>query len=333
MSQNKLLVAYTGIAVMGVLLFGLSMFTGAISVSWIDFVSILSGNRLTSPEAIALLQLRLPRILAGFLVGGALACSGLALQGLFRNPMAAPGVIGVSSGGALGAIVLIQLGFGSLIFTTTGAFFSAMLTVFLVYRLASRNGRVPVTTLLLAGLAVGAFYTALIGLVLSVSSPYRLNRLLFWLLGGLDGTRWDSVIGLSVPVTLGLIGLWFVMEPLDLLNSGDATARSLGVNVRRTKQFTLLWVALITASAVSVSGVIGFVGLIVPHVNRMMFGPNHRLLFPLVFLTGGVFLIGADLLARTIIRPAELRIGIITALAGVPFFLYLLRTQKVEWGV
>jgi iron complex transport system permease protein len=179
---------------------------------------------------------------------------------------------------------------------------------------------------------VGAFYTALIGLVLSVVAPHRLNRLLFWLLGGLDGVRWSSLRGMILPLGVGLIGLWKLMEPLNVLNAGETSARSMGIDVGHTKRFTLVWVALITATAVSVSGVIGFVGLIVPHVNRMLFTPDHRELFPLVFLTGGFFLIGADLLARTLVPGVELRVGIITALAGVPFFLYLLRAQGASWG-
>lgn len=332
MTRRNRALAYGSVLTAGVLTVFVALFSGSISVTIADLLAALNGSMDSQPY-LALVQLRLPRIVGGFLVGGALACSGLALQGLFRNPMAAPGVLGVSSGGALGAILLIQFGLGSLWLTTSGAFLMSLLTVLIVYWLATRKGRTPVTTLLLAGLAVGAFYTALIGLVLSVVSPYRLNRLLFWLLGGLDGVRWTSILGLVPPLVPGLFGLYRLMQPLNVMNGGDAAARSMGVDVDRTKRLTLVWVALITAAAVSVSGVIGFVGLIVPHVSRMLFTPDHRELFPLVFLIGGFFLIGADVLARTLVPGVELRIGIVTALAGVPFFLYLLRARGAEWGV
>lgn len=332
MTRSKRLTAYAAVVSAGVLTVLVALFSGSVPVTPADLLAGLTGAMESKPY-LALVQLRLPRIVGGFLVGGALACSGLALQGLFRNPMAAPGVLGVSSGGALGAILLIQFGFGSLVWTTSGAFLTSLLTVLVVYWLATRKGRTPVTTLLLAGLAVGAFYTALIGLVLSVVSPYRLNRLLFWLLGGLDGIRWSSVLGLLPPLALGLLGLSRLMQPLNVMNGGDASARSMGVDVDRTKRLTLVWVALITAAAVAVSGVIGFVGLIVPHVSRMLFTPDHRELFPLVFLIGGFFLVGADVLARTLVPGVELRIGIVTALAGVPFFLYLLRARGADWGV
>lgn len=324
---------YVVLLVLGLLFVMASLKVGPIDVSWSGMIGIVSGNGpADSTTVTAVLHLRLPRMIGAFVVGGALAVSGLALQGVFRNPLAAPGVLGVSSGGAFGAILMILLGVERTGMITAGAFLTALVTVYVVYRLATRLGRTPVATLLLAGLAVGAFYSALIGLAMSLVDPYRLNRLLFWLLGGLDGLRWPNVVGSLIPFAVGTAGLFVEMKGLDLLSQGEASARSMGLNIRAVKIRTLVWVTLLTATAVSITGVIGFVGLIIPHAVRMLIGPIHRRLFPVVFLAGGVFLIGCDVLSRWVIQPAEIRIGIITALMGVPFFLLLLRRRSLGWG-
>ena len=299
---------------------------------WDLLLSLVDLKSLSSTSRTVLWDLRLPRMLGSFFIGGALAVAGLAMQGIFRNPLAAPGVLGLSSGGAFGAIVMILLGVQHPFWMTTGAFVFSFGTVGIVYLLATRDGYTPVTTLLLAGLAVGAFYTAMIGLAMTLANPYRLQQFLFWLLGGLDGLRWTNVrfaVFLIVPVSMVL---GYEIKRLDLLSQGEAAARSMGMNVRVFKIRILIWVTLLTATAVSISGVIGFVGLIVPHVVRMLMGPNHRKMYIPVFLSGGVFLLGCDVLSRWVIAPAEIRVGIITALTGVPFFLYLLRCRLLGWS-
>lgn len=324
---------YGTLALMGFLFLFLSLSIGPVEISRSELLFALLGSS-TLPDTIrtVLWDLRLPRAIGSFVIGGSLAAAGLAMQGIFRNPLAAPGVLGISSGGAFGAIVMILLGAHHPFSMTVGAFVMALGTLALVYLLATQNGYTPMTTLLLAGLAIGAFYTAMIGLAMTLVNPHRLQQFLFWLLGGLDGLRWTNVRS-TVLIVIPVIGfLWFEMKKLDLLSQGEAAARSMGISVRGLKIRTLVWVTLLTATAVSISGVIGFVGLIVPHVIRMLIGPNHRRMFVPVFLSGGVFLMGCDVLSRWVIAPVEIRVGIITALTGVPFFLYLLRKRVLGWG-
>lgn len=283
------------------------------------------GNRLQ--EAI-LLQIRLPRVFVAALVGGALAVAGTVMQALFRNPMADPGIIGVSSGGALGAVIAIFTGLAFLhpLLLPALALTGASLSAFLVYALATRQGRTPVTTLLLAGIAVSSFLAALTSLLLSLTQNILvLREILFWLMGGLDGRGWQHVRVLLLPVFLGAVGLMAFARELNLLASGgEEEAASLGVEVEWTKRILLLVASLITGIAVAVSGVIGFVGLVIPHLTCLLVGPDHRILMPASFLNGAGFLILADLLTRTLLPAEELRLGVVTAFVGAPFFLYLL---------
>jgi iron complex transport system permease protein len=282
--------------------------------------------------ATILFQLRLPRILLAMLVGGGLALCGAVLQGLFRNPMADPGIIGVSSGGALGAVVAITSGLAILHPWTLPllAFFGAVAATFLIYRLATRHGRTPMATLLLAGLAVGAFLTAMTSFVLSLAQNiFILREMLFWLMGGLDGRGWSHLGLVSGPVLLGSALLLAFSRDLNALAlAGEEGALSLGVELARLKRRLLTLTALVTGVVVSVSGIIGFVGLIVPHVIRLLLGPDHRLLLPASFLGGATFLIWADLLTRTLFPTEELRLGVVTAAVGAPFFLFLLHRQR-----
>jgi len=280
-------------------------------------------------EATIILQIRLPRIILGVLVGAALGVAGTTMQALFKNPMADPYIIGISSGAALGAIFSIVFGlniFG--IFTLPlMAFLCAAATIFLVCNIASVRGKLPVSTLLLAGIAVTLFLSAIISLMMYTSGE-KLHGIVFWLMGGLWGRNWNHVIMTFPSIFLGIAIIYIFARDLNVMLLGEEPAQHLGIEVETLKKIIILSASLITAAAVSVSGIIGFVGLIIPHVMRILVGPDHRILLPSSALVGGIFLVWADTLARTIVSPTELPVGIITALFGAPFFIYLLRTRK-----
>jgi len=276
------------------------------------------------------MQIRLPRVILGSLVGMALATAGCAMQGLFRNPMASPYILGISSGSAFGASLAIVSGISlgaALLAVPLLAFIFAIITVFLVYSIARVRGRVPMETLLLAGIAVGSFFAAQVSLMKYIAGE-ELRSIVFWLMGGLWASSWDKVI-IALPLTLlGVTVIMFFSRELNLMLMGEDQALDLGVDVEFVKVMVLVFASLVTAAAVSVSGIIGFVGLIIPHVMRIVTGPDHRILLPSSCLVGAIFLVWTDTLARSIIQPTELPVGIITASLGAPFFLYLLRRRK-----
>ena len=275
--------------------------------------------------------IRLPRVLLAGLVGAALALSGATYQGLFRNPLADPYLIGVASGAALGATVALVLrlpaGLYALGATQWAAFAGAALAVALVYGLARVGGTTPLTTLLLAGVAVGTLATALTSLLMYWSGD-QLLTIYGWLLGGLTLASWPRAGLLLVYLGAGALALAPAGRTLNALQLGEEGAQALGVDVEKVKLLLVVVATLLTAAAVSVSGLIGFVGLIMPHVARLLWGPDHRVLLPLSALCGAIFLIAVDGLARTVIAPGELPVGVITALCGAPFFLFLLRRSK-----
>jgi len=274
------------------------------------------------------LQLRLPRLLLAALVGICLAIAGAVMQALFQNPLAEPYILGVSSGASLGAIVAIALGASVAVSASVPgmAFGGACLIVFLVYALAQRGGRLHTGTLLLTGIAVGSLVSALTSFLMMMMNE-DLRTVLFWLLGGFSGRSWTELRLILPAAIVGLTGAWLAVRPLNVLLLGEETAATLGLNLRLTKRLLLALASLLTAAAVAISGVIAFVGLIVPHLTRLLVGPNHRYLIPLASLLGAVLMILADTAARTILAPAELPIGILTSALGCPFFLYLLRKQ------
>jgi iron complex transport system permease protein len=287
-----------------------------------------------------LLAIRLPRALVGVLVGAALAASGAALQGLFRNPLADPALIGVSTGAALAAAAVIVLG-GSLAMVTAvvplslllplAAFGGGLATTVVVYRVASRDGRTDVAIMLLAGVAMNAITAAGVGLMVFMSDDQQLRDLNFWLLGSLGGATWDS-LGAGAPfLVIGALALLLFARPLNALLLGESEAGHLGFRVERTKRAIVVLAALVTGAAVALTGVISFVGLVVPHVVRMLAGPDHRLLLPCSMMFGAALLLIADLFARTLVLPAELPISILMACIGGPFFIWLLLRRR-RWS-
>lgn len=281
-------------------------------------------------QAAVLLELRLPRLCMGVLVGAALGCAGAALQGLFRNPLADPALIGVSAGAGFAVAVAMVVG-GALLASPLALAAVAMLgglgAVTTVWRLATRHGRTSMATMLLAGIAINALASAGIGLCIYGANDAELRDISFWMLGSLGGARWSLVLAIMPFIAIAVLGLPRLARSLNAMVLGDEEAGHLGVEVDRVKRRIVAATALAVGAAVSVSGLIGFVGLIVPHTVRAGAGPDHRLLVPASALLGAIALVSADLLARTVAAPADLPIGIVTALVGSPVFLWILLRQ------
>ena len=284
------------------------------------------------------LQIRLPRILAGVLVGAALAAAGVVYQGVFKNPMADSYVLGVSAGAAVGASFSILFGVSSFVFglrlVQVAAFLGALFAMFLVYNIARVGSRVPVTTLLLCGIAVNFFLFAVVGL-LEVVAGDELHAIVFWLVGGFSNVLWRDIWAVLPFIIIGTVISYFYARDLNLLAMGEETAHHLGVNVERAKLVLLVLASLITGAAVSISGLVGFVGLMIPHVTRLVMGPDHRILFPTSAIIGAIFLVICDDLARVVATPfastMELPVGIITMLFGAPFFILLFKKKKQSY--
>ena len=282
----------------------------------------------TAPETATTIvtAIRLPRIALAAVVGFGLATAGTVMQGFFRNPMADPSIIGVSSGAAVGAVAVIALGAVGPFGLEAAAFVGALLAAFSVYLIATRGGRTPVATLLLAGVAVQALLGAVVSLLLLLSGE-NLREAIYWLMGHLHRSEWSDVAVAGPLVAVGFLLLLPFVRELNALLLGEEDAHAVGVNVERTKVLLLAGASLVTAVAVSVAGVIGFVGLIVPHAVRLVVGPDHRVLLPASAFAGAAFLVATDTVAR--VGAAELPVGIVTAFLGAPFFLYLLRDREV----
>ncbi|MEV6502359.1 FecCD family ABC transporter permease [Streptomyces prunicolor] len=294
----------------------------------------LGGGALDRVPESVLWNVRFPRIVLALLVGASLGCAGALMQGVFGNPLAEPGVIGVSSGAAVGAVAVIAFGLDFLGTWTVSAvaFVSGLATVLLVYAMSRSGGRTEVVTLILTGIALNAFAGALIGLFLFFADTAAVNQITFWQLGSLSQATWPKVLAILPCAVIGLTLAPLHAGRLDLLALGERPARHLGVDVERLRIVLVLVIALLTAAAVSVSGIISFVGLVVPHLLRMAAGPGHRFLIPASALLGALVLLAADLTARTIAAPAELPLGVLTALLGSPFFFWLLRRTRRRQG-
>lgn len=322
-------------------LFSLSI--GAVPVSVSEIIGILLSKTglgsadQTSVQSLVVLNIRLPRILFTVLVGAALGISGASLQGLFRNPLVEPGIIGVSSGAALGAIAVIlggkfiapvfiqSLGSWLLpVFAFTGAVAATLITL----RLGNYEGKTQVTILILAGVAITALTGAAIGLAIFYADEQQLRTYTFWTLGDLSVATWDKIMMLAPFVFVTVAGLAALGRPLNALALGEAEAFHSGVNVERLKTLTVILCALAVGTSVAFAGIIGFIGLVVPHIIRISISPDHELLLPASAIGGACLLILADMIGRTIVAPAELPIGIITAIIGTPFFLALLISSK-----
>jgi len=305
----------------------LSVRFGSVDLTTDEFVSALFGGG-TQAHRDILFHFRLPRVCLGLLVGGGLALAGSVFQALLRNPLAEPFILGISGGAAAGAVLVIALGFvaaGSLVLPAA-AFGGALLAILLVFGVAAAaDRRMDVRVLLLAGVVVGSFFTAVIAFILSLSEARAVRSAIVWMMGSLAGADWGNVAvvtGYTLPAALVLFGL---ARALNLMAVGEETAAYLGTDVERVKRIAYIVVSLMTAAGVAVAGVIGFVGLIVPHAIRLLIGSDQRFLLPLSFLAGAAFLCLADLLARVALAPIEIPIGVITAFLGVPLFLVLLR--------
>ncbi|MFC6488005.1 FecCD family ABC transporter permease [Nitratireductor sp. GCM10026969] len=292
---------------------------------------------LSARDRLIIYDIRLPRIALGILVGAALAVSGAVMQGLFRNPLADPGIVGVSAGAGLGAIAVIVLGntmlgpFVALLgiyALPLAAFAGGLVTTLLLYQVATRHGRTSIATMLLAGIALAALSGALSGILVYMADDRQLRDLTFWGLGSLGGATWTKIMTAGPIVAAALAATPLLARGLDALALGEASARHLGVPVQRMKVLAVLSVAAATGAAVAVSGGIGFVGIVVPHLLRLVIGPDHRFLLPGSALLGASLLLLADAVSRTIVAPAELPIGIVTAVFGAPFFLWVLLRRR-----
>ena len=279
------------------------------------------------PTTVAIVQqLRAPRVALAFLVGGSLAVTGAALQALVRNPLADPYLLGLAGGAGLGGVLAIALHVGGAWGVPVWAFCGALGAIALVYRLALVAGNaLDSRVLLLAGVVVGLFGGALIGAIVTLSPAPELRNALLWMLGGFDGASWQSLGVFAAYAVVPLVVLYRANRPLDLLALGEEPAQFLGVDVAQLKRLLYIAASLLTAAAVAVSGMIGFVGLVIPHATRLVFGQTHRTLLPVAFCLGGTLLVLADVIARTAFAPTSLPVGVVTALVGVPVFAVLLR--------
>ena len=278
------------------------------------------------------LQLRMPRVLLGFLVGSSLASVGVILQALLRNPLADPYILGVSSGAALGVSLAVLFGLGGMAWLIPTlpiyGFFGGLLALLVLYRMSATYDRLPVHSVLLAGVILNAIFAALIMFITSIMEPNRAFGMMAWLMGSLTATADQTLLALSIYLALCLAWLFKQVNVLNILTLGEEPARSLGVDTERAKRGILMTAALVTGAVVSVSGMIGFIGMVVPHAVRLVLGADHRLLLPASALVGGMVLMTADTFARSVFAPSELPVGIMTALAGGPFFIYLLVWRK-----
>ena len=316
----------------------LSLATGPTGTSlWGALGKLITGDELTTMERVVLWDIRLPRLILGMVVGASLAVSGAVMQGLFRNPLADPGLVGVGAGAGLGAIVAIVLGallpiwlrdvVGNYL-VSFSAFFGGWLSTIILYRVSTRRGQTSVATMLLAGIALGALTGAVSGILVYMADDQQLRDLTFWGMGSLAGATWAKVI-VAVPlIGIAVVASFFLGQGLNGLALGEATAAHLGIPVQRLKSAAIMIVAGATGAAVAVSGGIGFIGIVVPHLLRLATGPDHDTLLPNAALLGATLLLGADIISRLIIAPAELPIGIVTAVLGSPVFLWILLRRR-----
>jgi len=298
------------------------------------FKNFVTGNTMDTMNWNIVFQIRLPRVLVAILVGASLSVAGVTYQGFLRNPLADPYILGVSAGSALGAGISFWLKldqyFSFISPTPLAAFGGALLAIIVVYRISIVRGKLPVDTFLLAGVIVSSFFGALVSILMIVSQE-DIHKLIFWMMGSFAEKDWSNVFLILPYVIMGGILLFINAKKLNIITLGDEQAHYMGIDVEKTKLMFIASASLITAAAVSAGGVIGFVGLIVPHVVRMFTGADHRVLFPFSACAGAIFLVISDDIARCVLSPAEIPVGVVTALFGAPFFCYLLMKRKVNF--
>ncbi|MCZ2203829.1 FecCD family ABC transporter permease [Bartonella sp. A05] len=320
-------------------IFGL--LSGASNVSLVKLIHILLTQDFAvsskTRDYLVFIDIRLPRVILGLLIGAALAVSGVLMQGLFRNPLADPGIVGVSTGASLGAILAIVIGFTFPAFLAPflesykvmiGAFWGGLLTTIILYTIATHHSCTSIATMLLAGIAISALSGAIVGILIFIANDQQLRDITFWNLGSLAGATWLKVWLILPFVWIGLLFAPFLSHALNALTLGEAVASHIGFHIQRIKNIVILLVALMCGGAVAISGGIGFIGIVVPHILRLLMGSDHRYLIPCSALLGAALLIFADTFARFIVAPAELPIGIVTALFGSPFFLWILINRR-----
>lgn len=281
-------------------------------------------------HTLIILNIRLPRIILAGTVGMGLSIVGTAFQAMFKNPMADPYVLGVSSGSALGSAIAISLGFDNFVGglgTISLAFIGSILTAFIVYSIAKVGNKVPTNTLLLSGISISFLLSSIISLIM-VFNRESIEKILFWTMGSFSSTNWNQVIILLPFISIGFFIFMSFSGDLNIMLTGDETAKSLGIEVENFKKIILIVSSIIVAACVSVSGIIGFVGLIIPHIIRIILGPDHKILIPFSAVGGALFMISSDALARSVASPAEIPVGVITSVIGAPYFIYLLIKNK-----
>lgn len=316
-----------------VLLFSVTQ--GAANIPIEKVIDIIIFGNGTAAEKFIIFEIRVPRAITGIFVGASLALAGVLLQALFRNPMADPYVLGISAGAGTGAAIAILFGISIIISGVSVsimlfAFIGAIIEIFIVYEIAKTKEYISTTRLLLSGIAVGMFFGGILMIIL-IFSHEQVHSILAWLFGSLASSKWTNVSIVIIPFFVFLIIAFFLSRDLNALLLGEETAQHLGIDIENLKKIILISTSMITACAVSVSGLIGFVGLVVPHVARILFGANHKILIPVSVLLGAIALLSTDILARMLIPPVELPVGVITAFFGIPLFLYLLRKAKYEF--
>jgi len=315
-----------------ILIFFITLIMGDYELSFADTIGVLFGMSDGSDSSYIVQGVRVPRLLCCIIVGAALSTSGLVMQSLFKNPMASPSVLGISSGAAFGASLAMAFGIGGFLgrYMIPGmAFVFCFITMATVYMLARTRYGVVSTTLLLAGVAIGAFFSGLVSLLQYVVNDNVLSNIVYWTMGSFNNCGWESFQLAIFPIIIGITMMMFSIRELNLIAAGEEQAVNMGVNIKKLRLLMIIATSLAVGGSVAISGVIGFVGLIVPHIFRMMVGPNHALLMPLCIFGGGIFMIAMDTIAKSAFA-MSLPVGILTALIGAPFFIYVMKTRKKE---
>jgi len=337
--KPPILLFWLGLLVLALASFSLSL--GAIPIALNELFFSLVGQSNPPQTAMIVTEIRLPRVVLAILVGAGLGISGAAMQGLFRNPLADPGLVGVSSGAALGAVTIIVLGatwfhswlsYLGVAALPLAAFLGGLAVTSVIYRLSTRNGQTDVGLMLLAGVALNAITGAAIGLLSYFATAEQLRSLTFWSLGSLAGANWTSISMVSFPILLAVFGLPFAARGLNAFLMGEAVSAHMGYGVKHLKWSVIGLTALAVGAAVSVSGVIGLVGLVAPHIVRSLTGPDHRWVMPGSALVGAILVLGSDMVARSLLAPSEIPIGIMMSAIGGPFFLWLLMQRRPRVG-